>query len=625
MTQAEIMDFSQEELFNTDNLLRVFAEVPSELDREELFNTFREKSKQFKGYKKMQGLIKAAKEDVKAALKEQKVTANNVTDFGHITGELNCGSWIADNNGIRVLNIFGERICCYHPILPIERLFNIETKTEKITLAYKRGHNWKEITVDKGLIASSTKIVRLADYGVSVTSETAKDLVKYLSDVENLNEIAEKNSTSKLGWHGNDFIPYDTAVVFDDESKFRELIGSLKESGSEDIWLDLTRKIRSNKAHYEPQVYMAASFASVLISKLNMLPFIVNLWGSTGKGKTVALMLAASIWANPAENRYITDSYSTQNAFEIRLDCLNHLPLCLDDMSKVRDKTGDGFTDLIYLMCSGKGKDRSNVDLGLNKVKTWANTILSNMERPLASETMKGGAINRILDFEMCDGYIFENGNAVVEVLKDNYGHAGIKFVDLIKELPVEVLNNIRKDFEQKIKEEAKRQNSEKEEKQILPLSVLLTADKIATDYIFEDHIYLDLPTMVRQLKDVNEVSEGRRAYDTIIDYMNMYQAKFCDNPNTFNPESWGFIKDGYLNINPAAMNKIAKAENFSVKAFCSWAKGKNVLRTNNDRNQNVIRMNGAPKRFYSVKLELTEEVSEEEWENSDGEELPFD
>ena len=627
MTKAEIMEYSKEELLNPENLLRIFAEASSELDRVDLQNAYQDRAKECKCYRQVQALFKAAKADIKDDLKEQKVTANNVTDFGHITGELNCGSWIADNNGVRVLTIFGEKVCCYHPILPIERLFNIETKTEKITLAYKRGHNWKEITVDKGLIASSTKIVRLADYGVAVTSETAKDLVKYLSDVENLNEIAEKNSTSKLGWHNEykDFIPYDTAVVFDDESKFRELIGAIKESGSEDIWLELCRKIRANKSHYEPQVYMAASFASVLISKLNMLPFIVNLWGSTGKGKTVALMLAASIWANPAENRYITDSYATQNAFEIRLDCLNHLPLCLDDMSKVRDKTGDGFTDLIYLMCSGKGKDRSNVDLGLNKVKTWSNTILSNMERPLANETMKGGAINRILDFEMCDGYIFENGNHVVEVLKDNYGFAGIKFVDLIKELPVEVINNIRRDFEQKIKEEAKKQTSVKEEKQILPLSVLLTADKIATDYIFEDGIYLDLPTMVRQLKDVNEVSEGRRAYDTIIDYMNMYQAKFCDNPNTFNPESWGFIKDGYLNINPAAMNKIAKAENFSVKAFCSWAKGKNVLRTNNDRNQNVIRMNGSPKRFYSVKLELTEEIPEEDWIDSTAEELPFD
>jgi len=625
MTKAEIMEYSKEELLNPENLLRIFAEASSELDRVDLQNAYQDRAKECKCYRQVQALFKAAKADIKDDLKEQKVTANNVTDFGHITGELNCGSWIADNNGVRVLTIFGEKVCCYHPILPIERLFNIETKTEKITLAYKRGHNWKEITVDKGLIASSTKIVRLADYGVAVTSETAKDLVKYLSDVENLNEIAEKNSTSKLGWHNEykDFIPYDTAVVFDDESKFRELIGAIKESGSEDIWLELCRKIRANKSHYEPQVYMAASFASVLISKLNMLPFIVNLWGSTGKGKTVALMLAASIWANPAENRYITDSYATQNAFEIRLDCLNHLPLCLDDMSKVRDKTGDGFTDLIYLMCSGKGKDRSNVDLGLNKVKTWSNTILSNMERPLANETMKGGAINRILDFEMCDGYIFENGNHVVEVLKDNYGFAGIKFVDLIKELPVEVINNIRRDFEQKIKEEAKKQNSVKEEKQILPLSVLLTADKIATDYIFEDGIYLDLPTMVSQLKDTNEVSEGQRAYTAIVDATVRYKFKFVESDTT---ESWGIIKKGYVYILTTAFNDLALKNNFSTKAFCSWAKSQGLLEVGKDKkNAKVCKVNGSSQRCYCIKLPVPEEEQQDFTPADDENELPFD
>lgn len=619
------MEYSKEELLNPENLLRIFAEASSELDRVDLQNAYQDRAKECKCYRQVQALFKAAKADIKDDLKEQKVTANNVTDFGHITGELNCGSWIADNNGVRVLTIFGEKVCCYHPILPIERLFNIETKTEKITLAYKRGHNWKEITVDKGLIASSTKIVRLADYGVAVTSETAKDLVKYLSDVENLNEIAEKNSTSKLGWHNEykDFIPYDTAVVFDDESKFRELIGAIKESGSEDIWLELCRKIRANKSHYEPQVYMAASFASVLISKLNMLPFIVNLWGSTGKGKTVALMLAASIWANPAENRYITDSYATQNAFEIRLDCLNHLPLCLDDMSKVRDKTGDGFTDLIYLMCSGKGKDRSNVDLGLNKVKTWSNTILSNMERPLANETMKGGAINRILDFEMCDGYIFENGNHVVEVLKDNYGFAGIKFVDLIKELPVEVINNIRRDFEQKIKEEAKKQNSVKEEKQILPLSVLLTADKIATDYIFEDGIYLDLPTMVSQLKDTNEVSEGQRAYTAIVDATVRYKFKFVESDTT---ESWGIIKKGYVYILTTAFNDLALKNNFSTKAFCSWAKSQGLLEVGKDKkNAKVCKVNGSSQRCYCIKLPVPEEEQQDFTPADDENELPFD
>lgn len=628
MTQETIKEMTKEDLLNKDNYFQIFAQK-QEADKQLLLIAMKDRAAELKCKSAVNNLIKAMSADIKELAKSE--AKNNITHFDHDCGELNCGNWIADQNGVRILTMFGEKLACYHPILPIERLYNIETKTEKITLAYYRDNAWKEITVDKGLIASSNKIVKLADYGIAVTSETAKSLVQYLCDIENMNQIPLKHSTSKFGWHGKDFIPFDKSVVFDDESRFKELTESLVARGSYDIWLELVRKIRANKKHYEPQLYLAASFASVLLKPLNMLPFIVNLWGSTGKGKTVAMMLAASVWANPSENKYITDSYATQNAFEIRLDILNHLPLMMDDLSKVRDKLNDNFTDLIYLLCSGKGKDRSNVDLGLNKVKTWQCTILSNMERPLATETMKGGAINRILDFEMEDGYIFENGNGVVEVLKDNYGFAGPVFVDLIKDLPYEVLQRERKKFEALIKEEAKKQGSEKEEKQILPLSVLLMADKMATDLIFDDGIYLDIPTMVRQLKDINEVSEGQRAYDTLIDYMNMYQGRFAED-NSFKPESWGVIKDGYLHIIPSIMRKIARDENFSVKAFCSWAKAKDILKTTSGKNQNVTKMNGSSIRCYSIKLHFEEAEQHKPSNEADNgfvtceqSELPFD
>lgn len=627
MTQESIKVLTKEQLYDKNTLLEIFQEK-YESDKELLLLALEARAEELRCKTDISKLIKAFKRDAKEIARNNH--QNNITMFGHTNGELNCGNWIADNNGIRILTFLGEKMACYHPILPVERLFNIETKTEKITLAYLRDDEWKEITVDKGLIASSTKIVKLADYGVAVTSESSKAMVQFLCDIENMNQIPLKNSTSKFGWHNDEFIPFDRSIVFDDESRFKELTESLKERGSYDIWLELCKKIRQNKAHYEPQLYMAASFASVLLKKLNMLPFIVNLWGSTGKGKTVAMMLAASIWANPSENKYITDSYSTQNAFEIRLDILNHLPLMMDDLSKVRDKLNDNFTDLIYLLCSGKGKDRSNVDLGLNKVKTWQCTILSNMERPLAAETMRGGAINRILDFEMQDGYIFESGNAVVEILSDNYGFAGPKFVDYLKGIPYETLQIYRREFEKLIKEEAKHQGSVKEEKQILPLSVLLLADKIATDLIFEDGIYLDIPTMVANLKDVNEVSEGRRAYDTIIDYVKVNINRFSDVNNI--GECWGFIEDYYVNINPAVLKNIATRENFSVRAFCSWAKKENLLKSNNDRSQNVIKRNGHATRFYTIRLE-PEEKEPETLENTDEDgfqdatqmQLPFD
>ena len=621
MILGELMGLTREQLLERSTVLMVMN-AKSEFERTQQINEYLERCKLHKCKCEATKLISSIKKEVK---EEQKsAVINNTTHFEYGEAEYNCGMWVADMTGVKAFSDKGGyRLACYNPILPVERLFNIETKTEKVRLAYFRDHKWKDIIVDKDITASNSKIVKLAAYGIAVTSETSKNLVSYLADVENLNEIPISQSTSKLGWNGNDFIPFDTDIKFDDASRFKDLIDSIKPVGSEDTWLETAKKIRANTYHYEPQLMMDASLASVLVKKLNMLPFIVNLWGRTGGGKTVTLMLACSLWADPGEGRYITDSYATQNAFEVRLDILNNLPLLMDDMSKVRDKLNDGFTDLVYLLCSGKGKERSNIDLGLNKSKTWSNTILSNMERPLATETMRGGAINRIIDVEMAGGDIYENGNAIVEILKDNYGFAGPKFVDFIKDLDPSYISTLRKQYEKLIKEEAANQGSTKEEKQILPMSLLLAVDKIATDYLFEDGIYLDLPTMVRQLKDVEDVSEGKRAYETILDFLTANKSKFPEDIPNY--DAWGFVKDGYINILPMILRDLSLKQNFSVKAFCSWAKEQNILRSNNKKSQNVIRINGNIQRFYSIKMELTEEITDFVDVDEEIIDLPFD
>jgi hypothetical protein len=624
MTKEQIMNMSKDELFSVETIVQAFEEA-SQVDRTLLLNALIDKAKEYKSAREMQSLIKAMRTDLyKAANSAGK---NNelcrMTDFGRPEGEMLCGGWIANQESIWIPTLVGEQTACFHPILPIARLKNMQTNTEKLTLTFKRDGYWRDITVDKAITVSASKILKLADYGVMVTSETAKALVRYLIELESYNDLPLYHSTSKFGWMGKEFIPFDQDVVFDDESKFKELSNSLIQCGSYAVWLDLVKRIRQNRDHYEPQIYMSAAFASVLVSKLNLLPFITNIWGKTGAGKTVALMIACSIYADPSEGKYITDSYSTQNAFEIRLDVANHLPLMMDDLSKVRDKLGDNFTDLIYLLCSGRGKDRSNIDLGLNKVKTWQNTILTNMERPLANETMRGGAINRILDFQMKPGHIFTNGNAVVETIKDNYGHAGREFVELVKTLGVDFIGNIRKEFEQLIKDEAAKQESVKEEKQILPLSLILTADKLATDYIFKDGIYLDVAELVAQLKDVDEVSENERAYQAIIDTVSVNSQKFDPDEN-YKGEVWGFIKDGYVNIVPLIFRRMAESENYSVKGVCEWLKENNLLK-HNDKNQNKVRVGTITRRYYTIKLPSEDDTEEEQFHKADDQELPFD
>ena len=618
----------------SDEVLEEWASEPDEIEKAKLLLALQDKAK-LVGVKGKFDLMVAAykrvqKEIVKANQeKPGNRSFDNYTQFNYFDNgmELYCCNWIADQQGVRTFNMLGEQLACYHPIMITQRLINAETGKEKVKIAFKKGQAWKEIVVDKGMIASSNKIVGLADYGVSVTSETSKALVRFLSDIENYNidAIDTRVSTSKFGWINGEFMPYGSNVEFDSESKFKDIFESIKEHGSSDKWFELIKEIRQTD-RLEPRLYMAGSFASVLLKPLNILPFFLNLWGETGKGKTVALMVATSIWANPGENKYITDPSSTAVSLEIRCDILNHLPLVIDDLSKMRDKYGDNFTDMIYMLCGGKGKDRSNVNLGLNKTTTWQNCILTNIERPLAGETMRGGAINRILDFEMAEGSIFDNGNRVVELINKNYGFAGPLFIDVIRSIGFDEIRKMQEDFLQRINERAKIIGAEKEEKQTLPLSAILTADKIATDYIFHDGIYLDLDYCVSALKDKGAVSENTRAYDFILSEVQININKFKpDNFGEYKGEVWGCIEKGHVIILKNAFDRIAEKGNFSGKAFLQWAAKNGLITTSGGKNTKNKRFGSANPRCVWLKMQDDQEyISVDDFEYAQGD-LPFD
>lgn len=607
----DIDGLNKKTILHEDIFFRIM-EIDDEITRAHLIVKLTEAAGELGVKTSFEKLLAAYKKEKRRYDKEAEVSVRapesmeRVTEFGGDKyNEMRCGNWIANNNGVRTFTPFGELLACYHPILPVQRLINAETKKEKMKLAYKKGNKWKEIVVDKDVVASSNKIVGLSNFGISVNSENSRNLVRYLSDVENfnVNEIDVLISTSKLGWIENEFMPYGASIVFDSEMKFKDTYESIKENGSETEWLDLVRNIR--KSHrLEPKIYLAGSLASVLIEPLNALPFIVNLWGDTGKGKTVAMMLATSVWANPGENVYITDPKSTATALELRLDFLNHLPMMVDDMAQLKDKYGGDFSELVYMLCSGKGKDRANASLGLNKSTSWRNVILTNGEHSLITSTMQGGAINRIIDVEMADGYIFPNGNEVVENIRQNYGHCGRAFIDLIGQIGIEQAREIQKDFLRKINERAKLQGVEKEEKQSLPMSILLTADKIATDYIFCDGEYLDFDVCVDLLKNIGEVSENERAYEFILSEVAINISKFKPNRNNeYIGEVWGAMEKGYVVILSNAFNRIAERGNFSSKSFLSWAGKKGLIQLDaQGKSTRNKRINGEQGRCICVK-----------------------
>ena len=491
-------------------------------------------------------------------------TLDNYTNFTGPYDKMFCGAWIADDRGIFAQNSGGvDEVACYHPILPVERLKNLETGEEQIKIAYRRNNKWSEIVVPKTQITSANKIVALSGKGIAVTSENAKLLVKYLADVENGNDdyIDVQYSTSKLGWIGNEFIPYDSDIVFDGDNRFKQAVESVTQSGSEDIWIEHMKELRAT-GRMEVKFLLAASFASVLIQIVGGLPFFVDLWGDTEGGKTVSLMVAASVWANPDESRYIGDFKTTDVALEAKADMLNHLPMLLDDTSKTSARIRDNFESIVYDLCSGKGKSRSNKELGINRENRWRNVFICNGERPLNSYVNQGGAINRILEIE-CGEKIYLDPQKTANIIKNNYGFGGKKFVQILKELGADKIRDIQQQFQSELF------STEKMEKQSISLSIVLTADKIATDAIFKDGAYISIDDAKNVLIDRNELSDNERCYRYILDKIAMNNIRFDASTNC---EKWGIFEDGYAIMYNQAFTDLCESGGFSRRSFLNWA-----------------------------------------------------
>lgn len=607
----------QHEDFMKKELYEELFSIKSKIDRSEAKFRLLDRSKAVQSKKIADEFINEFQKAEREKEKEQResrsmVIVDNITNFFPDSVEksypqMACGSWIATENGIFSSETSKAKdLVCHHPIMPVRRLKNIETGEEQITIAFKRDGYWTEITVPKIEVVTSRAITNLARFGVQVNSENARLLVKYLADLEmwNADMIDIQHSTSKLGWHGNVFVPYDLSIVFDGEYRFRTLFQSIQEQGEYFKWVTLAKQVRSC-GRLEPRIALAASFASVLIQPLDALPFIVDFYGQTGGGKTVTINIAASVWGNPAPGAYVGNFRSTDTSLETRADMLNNFPMILDDSKNASQYIRDNYETLIYNLCSGKGKGRSNKELGAAKENTWSNVTICNGENPISEFADSGGAINRIIEIE-CSEDIYENPAEVNSIVMKNYGFAGRVFVGNIKKFESDEL----KEMKMGIENEFEKYNFPA--KQVMAIATLLLADKLATDCIFQDGRALTVEDVAGIPTRKKDVSEGQRCYEFLLESLVVYGQHFDAQYDSI--DQWGFIENDalgndYVFFYIAPLDTLLKKNGFSRKAFTAWAMNKGLLRCSGDRDT-YVRREGKKVMRYIV-MRISDEVSE--------------
>lgn len=559
---------------------------------------------------------------VKSALKYNKGTTpyanaavpeeSHVTHFKNAPMQLKCGQWDCDNSGVHKW-IPGKRdtdppvliTASYQQIMPIGLMENIETGEQKYDIAFSVRRNgafvWKDIRIEPAICCTKTKVITLSNLGVSVTDRTAKELVNYIADMYRLNEeqIPVTKAVSHFGWIGKEFFPYMKGLAFDGDNSQEKIMRALTPHGDFETWRKECLEYRKNR---HVRLLMDASFASVLLKILGCLCFVVHLWGPSGLGKTVAFILAASIWGVPDDLILSVDS--TLNYCTNRAALMKDIPVFVDETQLSR---GD-LSKLIYAMTEGKGRGRLDRNSKERDSKTWENVSFFNGEQPITGNNSGAGAINRVIELEV-EGALFQDYGKALEIARGNNGYAGERFIRYIQGMDTGELIKEHKELCRGLAEV-----SQSTGKQAQSLAAIILADRLAGKCLFPEEEPMDINESAAILKNAQEVSQSERAYKFIIDWIAV-------NENYFDilctPKILGKITKEHCLFNQTELCRVLEDNGFNFEAIKKeWAQSGYLEKTSDNRYSFRTTVFGKDTKARYVKILFMDPSSFEELED---------
>lgn len=378
----------------------------------------------------------ASRKKIEKALRNaEKVDLENISDIipeavsGAPVNLRQPEGWIYSEKGISKIDEkkMIPTTVCRTPIILTQRLKSLETGEEKIEIAFKRDGAWQKAIFPRSTVFTSRGITTLADLGCTITSENAKQVVRFLEGLEseNIDIITKAESTSTFGWQTKGrFLPgHADNIVLDIEPSLRGWAAAYHKSGTYEEWIDL---MKPNRERDKFRFILASAFTAPLLRILSQRIFFVYNWGGSKGGKTAALKAALSAWGDP--ERLMVNFNATQVALERMAGFFNDLPLGIDERQLAGDKQKNLET-IVYMLASGVGRARGSKGGGLQQLNTWRTVCLATGEEPLSTETTQTGVSTRVLEIY---GGPFPDERTASQMHQRTaqvYGHAGEDYI----------------------------------------------------------------------------------------------------------------------------------------------------------------------------------------------------
>ena len=571
----------------SDEVLVAYVTLSGRTNRERARAMLVEAGKRLKCATLVDKILKAAAREYRDAQARGGSFKSEFTDLPSeydnvFTGEFECA-----DNGIYINDEFGDRVCvCSHPIMPVRYTRDVDTGAQKVTLLYRKLDDWESITTSRRMISDRRQIIELSESGIDVTSETAGWLVRYLATVESLNtsNIARGLSCARMGWCNEGFVPYMKDVEFSGAECYADIFNAITTAGEYNEWKELVRPFYTENGL--PRIILAASMAAPMVGMSDGLPFFCHLWGGTENGKTLSLMLAASVWGNPSRNAGLIHPFSaTRVGMERLAECLHNLPVCLDELG-VKSGGEKEIGEIVYMLTEGKGRPRGAIR-GMQHTASWSTTFLTTGEHPLTEQNSRAGVINRTVSLACgsVGNNIYDDPQHVLAVIKSNYGYAGRALVEKLTSVGADTLRKMLDTNTQLLKTS----DTVVSEKQMSAAAYLLTADALGQIAIFDDIIddSGDISWLTKHLATMEDISNLPRALEWLEGWQVSNGRHFvASSSEAEGVDVWGFLRpDKRWAYVATKLRADMEREGFSYSAFLSDAAAAGVIMTSGGKN----------------------------------------
>ena len=322
---------------------------------------------------------------------------------------------------------FDYKLAFGTPIAITRCFVNIdEDETEKLEIAFMINNKWKYKIVNSVTLYDAKKIVSLRDFGLDVSSSSAKyavDFIQYLVK-DNRDKIPIITAYNQLGWHDDLFVsPFEnTDYIVDNQQN--NFVNSLKCKGDFEKW---------KQSYLEILKYPLARFAvacSLAVPLLNITHcrnFTFYTWGTSRAGKTIAALFAASVWGNHKE--IVRNFNLTTNAAEGILTENNDFPTFFDE-KQLASKHFD-FAKTLMTIGNGVNKGRMKDNTKMRVIKHFRTIAITTGEEEIFNSSDTQGIFTRTISAH-CDDKILPDALArrLYMMIDDHFGYAGKFFLD---------------------------------------------------------------------------------------------------------------------------------------------------------------------------------------------------